>query len=219
MRGRQIVRAFNAGVSRLGVNGIPAGIVLVGGENPETAMILYFLENIITIILVVGRVWWLAPADDPAYRRLRPNFSQLTINGRPVSRNHTPNNRYSLIINYLVAALGLSAGSGLFLFLFVWLVMAVEVSGRVILTSLGGIVAFQLLNFVSDLCFMEPLAGENVEPFLAQNLGRVVLLFLAVFIGLFLALWAKAWFILPFALLKTTLDLTQPLQILFKQAK
>jgi hypothetical protein len=50
-----------------------------------------------------------------------------------------------------------------------------------------------------------PLAAG--EAWVAQSLGRVFLLFLAVFVGVFAASFSNDWFVMPFIALKTIVDL------------
>jgi hypothetical protein len=47
---------------------------------------------------------------------------------------------------------------------------------------------------------------------LERSMGRVALLYLAVVGGVFLTLMVEQWFVLPFAVLKTIVDLTTPIQ-------
>jgi len=52
-----------------------------------------------------------------------------------------------------------------------------------------------------------PLTLAKTENYLKQSMGRVALLFLAVFIGIFVALFVDKWFVIPFIALKTIVDI------------
>lgn len=217
MKSKAVVRVILSALAALGINAIPAGIVLAGGESIETAMVLYFFENIVSILLAAARVRVLAPADDKAYSGLAPDFTEIKMNGRTLFRGRTPRTRRTLLRQYLISSLGLSAATGVFLFFFLFLILRAEISGSVVIEGLTGMVAFQLFNFVIDLFLLGPLPVSRAEALLQQSFGRVALLHLAVFVGVFLALIVEQWFIVPFAILKTLADLTRPIQAVSQQ--
>lgn len=43
-------------------------------------------------------------------------------------------------------------------------------------------------------------------------MGKTALLFIGVFIGAFLSAYEKAWFVIPFIVLKTIADIGEPIQ-------
>ena len=196
----------------LGINAIPAGIVLVGGNSAATAMVLYFLENLVWVILAAVRVRILAPADDRAYASLGYDTVKITVNGVPRPERQILRNRRVLISDYLLMSFVFSLGAGLFLFLFLFVLGNTSVPGSVILAGMEGIVAFQLLHLIADLLLLGPLTPPQAEGLLRQSMGRVALIFLAVFIGVFLAAANISWFVIPFVVLKTITDLTVAIQ-------
>ena len=60
---------------------------------------------------------------------------------------------------------------------------------------------------------LRPFSLKKSEFFLTRSLGRVFLLFLAVFIGIFLAAYADKWFVIPFIALKTIADIGEQIQL------
>jgi hypothetical protein len=98
-------------------------------------------------------------------------------------------------------------------------VLRTEISQQAIQLGGGGIVLFQVLGFLGDLFLLGPLPPVKAEALLEQSLGRVFMLYLAVFAGVFLALFMDHWFILPFAVLKTIVDLAVPASILAKRGE
>lgn len=197
----------------LGINAIPAGIVLLGGNSAATAMVLYFLENLVSIILAAARIRILAPADDEAYASLAYDTVKVTVNGVPRPEKKLLRNRRVLITDYLFMSIVFSLAVGVFLFLFVFVVGHTNVPGSVILAGMEGIIAFQLLHFVADLFLLGPLTPPQAEVLLKQSMGRVALIFLAVFIGIFLAAVNINWFVIPFVALKTITDLAVAIQV------
>jgi hypothetical protein len=201
-------------VTALGINAIPAGVVLVGGSSAETAMLLYFFENILAILFTAARVHILAPAHDEAYTATASEYTRRKVKGRIVFRGRTTRGRGALLTGYLLFSLGFSIATGVFLFLFLFLILAVNISRTVITSAMAGIAAFQLFHFVTDLCLVGRLSPRQAEMLLDQSMGRVALLYLAVGVGVFLTLLVEQWFVLPFALLKTIVDLARPIQAL-----
>lgn len=212
MKSKAILQAIPSAVAALGINTIPAGIVLVGGESAETAMVLYFLENILLILFTTARVRILAPAHDEAYTRTAPDHTQVKVNGRIVFQGHTPRDRGTLLTGYLIFSLSFSMGTGVFLFIFLFLILGANISGTVIISGMIGIAAFQFFNFVTDLFLLGRLSPWRAEMLLDHSMGRVALLYLAVVAGVFLTLMVEQWFVLPFAVLKTIVDLVMPIQ-------
>jgi len=201
-------------MAALGINAIPAGIVLFGGQSAETAMVLYFLENLLSILFTATRVRILAPAHDSAYASAAPDQIQLKAAGRIVVQKQVAHDRRSLLEGYLIFSVSFSAVSGIFLFLFLYLILGASLSGTVILSGLAGIAGFQLLSFATDLFLSDRLSPRGAEVLLERSMGRVALLYLAVGVGAFLAVMVEKWFILPFAVLKTLADLAAPIQAL-----
>ncbi len=221
MNSKSILQTIVSLVAPLGINAIPAGLVIFGGSSVETAMVLYFIENVIGIGFATARVLILAPARDEAYATVGPAFAQgkLYINDRLVERQSDPASRRTLVGNYLIGALAFSLGSGVFLFIFVFLILHAPISTSVIVTGMEGIVAFQVFHFVADLFLLGRLTPERAANILQQSWGRIGLLFLAVFIGIFLAASMDRWFVLPFAALKTIADLTPPIQVMIERIR
>ena len=207
MSSKAVLQAIPSVVAALGVNTIPAGIVLVGGQSAETAMILYFLENILLILFTAARVRILAPAHDEAYSSTTLDYTRIKVNDRIVFQGHTPRDRGTLLTGYLIFSLSFSLGTGVFLFFFLFLILGANISSTVIIAGMGGIAAFQLFNFVTDLFLLGRLSSRRAEKFLEHSMGRVALLYLAVAVGVFLTLIVEKWFVLPFAVLKTIVDL------------
>ena len=212
MKSNPLLRAIPSALAALGINAIPAGIVLLGGRSAATAMVLYFIENIVAVLLAAARVRVLAPASDAGYASGPPDYTQIKVNGRIVFRKQTPRDRRSLLTGYLVSSLGLSIGTGVFLFAFLFLILRASVPGAVIVSGAGGMAAFQLVSFVADLLLLGPLPPARAELLLQRSMGRVALLYVSVFAGVALALFVDRWFVLPFAALKTIVDLAAPVR-------
>lgn len=179
-------------ISVLSINFIPLEMWLYRDFSGENAMILYALENILAIIFAAIFVLLFAPRKEQAKKLVT---------------------RKEILQGYLVASIGLSLGSGIFLFAFIFLILKAEIFWLTIFSALIWIFGFLILEFIADAIMLRPLSLAKAQIFLNRSLGRVVLLFLCVFIGIFVALFADKWFIVPFVILKTIVDIGEQIQI------
>jgi hypothetical protein len=108
---------------------------------------------------------------------------------------------------YLVFSLGFSAASGVFLAAFIFLVLRTPISFSTIAGGMAGIAVFQLFGFGANLLLLRPLPIAQAEILLQQSMGRVALLYLAVFAGVCVAAFADRWFVIPFIALKAMVDI------------
>lgn len=191
---RSIVAALAPVATALGVNAVPVAAVFAADAPPETVMVLYFMENLVTVLLTAALVRLLAPARDES------------------SRNHRT--RRSLLQTYLLVALGFTLVNGVFIAAFVGLFLRVAIPRPVLVLGLGLIVIFELIAFAAGYFRLRPLSIAWAESVLERTLGRVFLLHLGVFIGVFLAAAFASWFVWPFIVLKTITDVGQALQAL-----
>lgn len=182
-----------AALQALGVNAVPVVGVVAADWSVETAILLYLLENLAGIPLAALLVRLLAPA-------------RVELPGMRVRK------RGEVLQTYLILALGFSFFSLIFITFFV-----IRNSGGAFdFTGLRGgaltIGLFLVAGFLADLALMRPLSLARGEKILERSLGRIFLLHLAVFLGVFLALFDQRAFFIPFVVLKTIVDLGYLLQ-------
>ncbi len=207
------LQLMTALAANLGINAIPAGLVLLGGSSAATAMVLYYLENLVSVVLAAGRVRILAPANDEAYANMGYDNVQAKVDGQIRSQKRILRTRRVIIFDYVSMAFILSSASGVFLCAFLFLVLQADIPRSALVTGMAGIVAFQLLSFFADLVLLGPLLPAQAESLLKQSMGRVALIYFAVFIGVVLAgIVGNNSFVLPFAALKTITDLATTVQ-------
>ena len=218
----------------LGLNAVPALGVFAGGWPVHTAMVLYFFENVIGALLVAVRLRLLAPATAPMPAQDRagrgPRLGSMLAAGGVttittsrggqrrvrVRRPTVPANtfhRRSLIEGFLVFALGFSLGSGVLLMAMLTIALKLDIDGAALRGGTIGILIVQAVGLLADLVFLRPLAPERAFLLVEQRMGRVALLYLAVFVGVFLAAVAGPAFFAPFVILKTLADLEAPLRL------
>ena len=155
-------------------------------------MLLYALENVAAIFLAAIFVFLFTPKREQAKKVMT---------------------RRELLQIYLLATGGLSVVSGIFLCVFIFLILKTEIALGSIISGLLWIFGFQILEFIADFIMLRPLTLTKADVFLHLSLNRVVLLFLCVFIGVFLALFIDKLFVVPFIILKTTADIADQIQI------
>lgn len=184
-------------VTALGVNIVPAAAVFVSGS-AEAAMLIYFLENLLVILLATAFVRLRAPARDES------------------SPDHRT--RKSLLQTYLLVALGFTLVNGVFIAVFLFLFTGVEIPRDIIRWGLILAAVFQLFGFAFDLFSIRSLSIAEAGTYLEKSLGRVFLLHLGVFIGVILAAFLNKWFVAPFIVLKTIVDIGTPIQAFLNRA-
>lgn len=179
-------------IAVLGINFIPLEMWLNRNFSGGYAMIIYALENVFAIIFAVIFVLLFAPKSERA-EKLRTRWEILQI--------------------YLVIAVGLSVASGIFIASFLFLILKMSIAFSAIQTAMIWILGFQGIEFIGNILMLRPFSLKKSEFFLTRSLGRVFLLFLAVFIGIFLAAYADKWFVIPFIALKTIADIGEQIQL------
>ena len=186
-------RLLITGGAGLGVTAVPLVGFFWAGWTPATAMVLYLLENLLGAGLVVLRV-----------QLLRPRAARID--------RYEASQRREWIQTYLLVVGAFSAGCALFMSAFLFLIMRLPLELTTLRAGLANISIFLLIGFIADLLLGHPLDLAGVEACYKRSLGRVCLLFLSVFIGIWLAAIREPWFLLPFVFLKTMADLDEPLQ-------
>lgn len=194
---RPLLNAITNILTGLGVNIVPAAAVFVTGT-AEAAMLIYFLENLMVVLLATTLVWIKAPARDESSRAHRT--------------------RKSLLQTYLMVALGFTLVNGVFIAAILFLFSGVTIPRSVILWGIAFAAFFQLVAFLADLVWMDPLTLDMAGTVLEKSLGRVFLLHLAVFIGVIVAAFFRQWFVVPFIVLKTIVDVGTPIQAFLRRA-
>lgn len=200
MRGKGLLSGLTPIFTALGVNAVPVTGVFFSGWPVETAMVVYFLENLITVAVTTMRIHFLAPAreDVPGQK---------------------PQERRSMLQNFLVVALGFSLAVGIFLSFFIFGILKAPVAAADVASGVGWIIVFQLVGLIADLILWRRVSLDLANSFLEQSLGRVFLLYLAVFTGLCAAAYTNEWFVYPFMGLKTMVDVGGQIQFFIRRMR
>ncbi len=206
MRYNNLLHTLVSAASAAGINAIPVAAVLAWGRSLQTGRVLYFLETLVGILLTVALVLLRAPAEDPAYASIASSTTTSTFNGH-TSYRHQSGNRRSLVEGYLIFSIGFAVVPSIFFLFWMFVVAHAKLDTAAVASGLAGIAAFQVLNFIGELLAFRALTPAGANGVINQSMGRVVLIYLSVFAGMVVALlFAAAWFIVPFAILKTIAD-------------
>jgi hypothetical protein len=106
-RKKSIVGFIISIISVLGINFIPLEMLLYKNYSSETTMIVYALENVLTIFLATVFIMLFAP--------------RLDLTGKIRTRKE-------LLQMYLISTISLSVGSGILLSFFIFVILRVDVS-------------------------------------------------------------------------------------------
>lgn len=211
MKLKTAVGLFISLISVLGINFIPLEMFLYHDFSSESAMVFYALENIVAIIFAIIFVVLFAPKEEE-----NPDFARREelLKQNPAFPVERIRRKSQILQGYLIFSLAFSAGSLIFLTAFIFIVLKTQIQFASVFTGLLWIVGFQWVAFLANILMLRPVTLVKTEGFLKQSMGRVALLFLAVFAGIFFALFVDKWFVVPFIALKTMVDIVEVFQIL-----
>lgn len=188
---KTIIGFLIAVVSVIGINFVPLEMWLDESFSGENLMIVYAIESLIALLIGIFFVFLFAPVrDDSSKLKTRKEVFKL----------------------YLTLGLGFTLAAGIFIAAFVFLVLKAKVDFQSIQTAILWIFGFQIVLFAADMSMLRPLNLLQAQLYLNRSLGRIFFLFLCVFIGLFVALFADKFFVLPFIILKTLIDIGETVQ-------
>ena len=191
MKNKSTLRLIISEITAIVINIIPAALWFFEDLPAAATMVLYALESVVAVILAVLCVLIIAPEDrDP--KKVRYKFK--------------------IIIDFLIIAGFLAFVLMTFIAVFIFLILKVKIEFSAIKYALLIIAAFQIFEFLTNLYTLRPLSLKRAEFFLSRSLGGLATLFVAVFLGVFLAFFANELFILPFIALNAMISIGTPIQ-------
>lgn len=194
MNKKSFAGLFLSILSVLGINFIPLEMWLYRDFSGEHAMILYALETIVAVSLAFLFVLFFAPK-------------------REIAADGRARRRAKILKDFATVAFSFSFFLLFFLVCCIVLIVKAEISLPAIFAAMIWIFGFQILEFIGDFIMLRPLSLAATEEFLTRSLGRIPVLFFGIFIGFFLAAFVEKWFILPFIILKTIVDIAEQIHI------
>ena len=193
MRSRSTFRLAVAEIVAIGVNIVPVSMWFFNDLAAEATMLVYAAEAVASILFAIVCVMLVSPSYDAAgpakYKR-----------------------RSKLIADFSIVAFGFLSVLVAFVLLFVFLVLKSDLDLRAISIALAIVLAFQIAELVVGLITLRPLPLKRAQTLLSRSMGRTAVLFFGVFLGVFLAAFVNEWFVLPLVVLKTIIDVGEPIQ-------
>jgi hypothetical protein len=200
MQLKSIVSIITTIGATLGINLIAVTGLVWSQWTAETTMVFYLLETLLASPLVALRIHWLAP------------LSEERAKGKVYTRRE-------LLAGYGVFVGGFLLASAIFMAAFFFMILKVSLDFAALGNGLLRLAPFLLISFVTDLVLRRPLTMPQAERLAEGSMGRVALLFLAVFCGIWLAGIEDRWFVWPFVALKTVVDVGGSIQFLAGQVR
>lgn len=219
MQPKNILSAGTRLLTLLGVNAVPAVGVFAGGWPAETAMLVYLLETLTTIVLSALRVRLLAPAREET-ADAPPLLAGITAAASSSARPWEPakpRDRRQILEGFLYVSFGFAAVSGVFIAVFLFLILKAPITAADVAAAMAGILAFQLFELISDLLLWRRLSLAQAEGLLLQSLRRAFVLYFGVFAGVCGAAYAGSWFVIPFIGFKTLMDVGVQVEYFLKR--
>jgi hypothetical protein len=203
----------------LGVNAVPAVGVFAGGWPAETAMLVYLLETLTMIALSALRVRLLAPAREETADAppLLVGVTVTTSTGAAAWPANKPRDRRQILEGFLLVSFGFAGISGVFIAVFLFLILKAPVAASDVAAGMVVILAFQLFELVADVMLWRRLSLAQAEALLLQSLRRAFVLYFGVFAGVCGAAYAGSWFVIPFIVFKTLMDLGMQVEYFLKR--
>ena len=188
MKPRALLLPIPPLAARFGVTILPAWGWLRDVWSAETAMILYFLETVVVVLIVGFGLRLIVPDVDEAGRDIRAR-------------------RNKLVADYRWVMFGFTGVIGVFLATILLLFLQVSVPWAAVGWVMTAIVALQLFAYGWEAYRLRPLDIADAEKLINRDIGRIAVLHLGVFFGAFLAAVRAEWFVWPFLILKTVVDI------------
>jgi Family of unknown function (DUF6498) len=173
----------------VGTNAVPVLGYFGAGWSAELTMLVYLCENIVIALLAAIKVRLVAPREGKGQ------------DGKVVRRGE-------MLGAFLLVAFAFTCGSGFFLLFFVFAVLEPQLDREQFIQGLTGIAVFQTFGFFYDVIAMRNSTRmPEAEKVLEHAVGRIFLLCLCVFTGAGLAFFVERWFVAPFVVLKSVVDI------------
>jgi hypothetical protein len=205
---KSILSAATHLLTLLGVNAVPAVGVFAGGWPAETAMLVYLLETLTMIVLSALRVRPLAPAREETADAppLLAGVTVTTTSTDAAWQANKPRDRRQIIEGFLFVSFGFAGVSGVFIAVFLFLILNAPIAVSDVAAGMVSILTFQLFELIADLLLWRRLSLAQAETLLLQSLRRAFVLYFGVFAGACGAAYAGSWFVIPFIGFKTLMD-------------
>lgn len=190
MKHKSAFKLIISEITAVAINVIPLALWFFEDYTVETVVVLYALESVLTMVFAVLCVLFLAPRDRYKWKIIKD---------------------FVLIFGFSTFVILAFPATVIFL-----LKQGAGVTLAAVVFGLKFILAFQLLEFFSNLYLLRPLSFKQSQHLLSYSFGGMAVLFISIFLGYLAAAFNISPY-LPFIVLKTFIDIGQPVQYFLGQ--
>lgn len=192
MKRKSTLKLIISEITAIALNVIPLALWFFEDYTVETIVVLYGLESVLAMVFAVLCVILLVPRGKTGYKwkKIRD---------------------FVLIFGFSTFVILTFPATVIFL-----LKDGAGVTLPAVIFGLKFILAFQLLEFFSNLYLLRPLSLKEGEHLLSYSFGGMAVMFVSIFLGFFAAAFGISPY-LPFIVLKTFIDIGQPVQYFLRQ--
>ncbi|HEX8368823.1 MAG TPA: DUF6498-containing protein [Pyrinomonadaceae bacterium] len=189
-KGKSTFKLIISEITAVALNVIPLALWFFEDYTVETIVALYALESVLAMVFAVLCVLLLAPRERYKWKIIRD---------------------FVLIFGFCTFVILVFPAHLIFV-----LKQGAGVTLPAVIFGLKFILAFQLFEFFSNLYLLRPLSLKESEHLLSYSFGGMAVIFVSIFLGFFAAAIGLSVY-LPFIVLKTFIDIGQPVQYFLGQ--
>ena len=191
MKHKSAFKLIISEITAVALNVIPLALWFFEDYTVETVVVLYGLESVLTMVFAVLCVLFLAPQERHKWKIIKD---------------------FVLIFGFSTFVILAFPATVIFL-----LKQGSGVTLAAVVFGLKFILAFQLLEFFSNLYLLRPLSFKQSQYLLSYSFGGMAVMFISIFLGYLAAAFNISPY-LPFIVLKTIIDIGQPIQYFLGQS-
>lgn len=190
MKNKSTLKLIISEITAIALNVIPLGLWFFEDYPVETIVVIYALESVLAMVFAVLCVILLAPRERYKWKIIRD---------------------FVLIFGFSTLVILTFPAHVIFL-----MKQGAGVTLPAVIFGLQFILAFQLFEFFSNLYLLRPLSFKQSQHLLSHSFGGMAVMFVSIFLGFFAAAVGLSVY-LPFIVLKTFIDIGQPVQYFLGQ--
>lgn len=202
MKSKSTFKLIISEITAVAINVIPLALWFFEDYPVETIVVLYALESVLAMVFAVLCVILLAARDERDDNGSKTRYKWKKIRD------------FVLIFGF--STLVILSFPATVIFLSPKTANGAAVTLADVIFGLKFILAFQLLEFFSNLYLLRPLSTKQGEHLLSYSFGGMAVMFVSIFLGFFAAVIGISVY-LPFIVLKTFIDIGQPVQYFLRQ--
>jgi hypothetical protein len=199
LKGKSTLKLIISEIAAIGTTIVPLALWFFEDYPVEPVVVLYAIESVLAMVFAALCVFILAPSHDSSVADIT-KYKRRTLT------------EFALIGG--ISTLIILTFPATFIFLHGQRKGVLFEDVKFGFTIVFG---FQLFEFFFNLYLLRPLSLKQSETFLSYSFGGMALILISMFFGVFLATFFNIKPFLPFIILKTIIDIGQPIQYFLGQ--